>query len=437
MANVARIIHEATQARPSGYQFMPRYRSGMWDGYIRLTKGSKFPTGLLSLVIDNLRAQDIYQIETLHYTTPDRSFDVITPEMFAGIMLRPYQIGAARTLLAFGRGIAKMATNSGKTEIMAAMAKAFNGKVIVLTTKKDLLHQTATRLENRLQEQTGIIGDGCWEPKRVTVATIQTLVRYLGRMRSELGDLDVVMYDECHHESSKTSQEVMLSLDAPCRYGFSGTPLVNDKLSDLILIGATGPVLVEVTNAQLIKQGISAEPLVEMYSVEGNGVLFDTTWSDAYSELIVKYTQRNQLLAKVVKRKRARSTLILVERIEHGKLLQQALPGSTFVNGGSPMEQRKAILDELRKGLGAIVIATPIFDEGIDVPAVSLLVLAGGGKSPKNLLQRLGRGMRRKADDNFLHVVDFVDDTNKHLLQHSLERARVYEQEGFRVEIIE
>jgi superfamily II DNA or RNA helicase len=243
------------------------------------------------------------------------------------------------------------------------------------------------------------------------------------------------MFDECHHIPATTAQQVMLNIPAWNRFGFSGTPLHHDNLSDMLLIGATGPVLVDVTNSDLIEAGVSAMPYVDMYVVESSAG-FDEKWDTSYTKHIVHNKKRNRLITDVVQRECAHATLILVDRLDHGRILQEALPGSIFAHGGLPTDERKRILDKLRQGEGSVVIATPIFDEGVDVPSVDLLVLAAGGETHIRLLQRIGRGMRRK-DSNTLKVVDFVDDTNKYLLTHSQHRAELYEAEGFAVRLVE
>ena len=436
-------IRSVTSAQPAGYAFMPSFRAKTWDGYIHLCKLNRFPTGLLLLALNAVNAIG-FQTET-HLTAIDNiDLSVIHPNMFSDIVLRKYQVDSARLLLHSGRGVAKMATNSGKTEVMAAMAKTMAGRVLILTTKKDLLYQTAERLSLRLGEEIGLVGDGTWnESNRVTVGMIQTLALHQDNMQRDFVDVSCVMFDECHHVSSKTSQQVMYGLPASFRFGFSGTPLKHDKLADLVLIGATGPVIVDVTNMDLIQQGISARPIVHMHTVESDNH-YDAMWRDAYKFCIVHNAERNQLIRSLVQEKAeaGASVLVLVDRLEHGEILLDLIDSSAFVSafvhGSLDMSMRRSALDALRdsKGNGYVVIATPIFDEGVDVPAVNVLVLAGGGKGHVKLLQRLGRGMRRKEEDNTLYVIDFLDDTNDYLLRHSLARAEVYEAEGFDVVVI-
>lgn len=440
MTKVAKVIQDATCARPQGYKYMPSYKYGSWDGYIRLCKGNKFPSGLLEQIIHHLEESGLecnigINRERIWQNKDAPLWTLLHSVMFDGITLRNYQVDATRDLIVNGSGIAWMATNSGKTEIIAAIAKILPGRSLILTTKKDILYQTAERLGMRLGEKIGIIGDGSLSVERVTVGMIQTLCKKLND-KVELGrlqNMECVMFDECHHVAAKTSQQVMLAIPAPYRFGFSGTPLSYDTLTDLILIGATGPVVVEVTNQDLIQSGISATPTVHMHTV-GEEEYWEEDWQEAYGLGIVNYDARNDLIVQEIQENAGvRSVLILVERMEHGRILKSRLPFSVFVNGSDSVDDRKVALDSLRAGLGNIVIATPIFDEGVDVPAVDMIVLAGGGKGHKKLLQRIGRGMRKKEEDNRLIILDFVDQTNWHLMQHSMARAEIYEAEGFEI----
>jgi superfamily II DNA or RNA helicase len=100
------------------------------------------------------------------------------------------------------------------------------------------------------------------------------------------------------------------------------------------------------------------------------------------------------------------------------------------------VERRKELLVS---GKIIALIASPIFGEGVDLPAsddfpgILGLVIADGGQSVANVLQKIGRGLRRKKGDNSLAVVDFADTTHKWLARHSQERMALYESEGFEV----
>ena len=63
---------------------------------------------------------------------------------------------------------------------------------------------------------------------------------------------------------------------------------------------------------------------------------------------------------------------------------------------------------------------------GVDVPAVGLVVLAGGGKAEVAIRQRIGRGLRAKKNGpNVAFILDFTDEHNNHLRKHARERRRI------------
>lgn len=421
------VIREVCRARPSGFMFMRKYKMGMWDGYISLMGGfSKFPTGLLDRVVIALKNRDI----AVEYSDMGLQQVVnwhIDENMLEGIVLRDYQVDAAIKLLNAKRGVAKMATNSGKTEIIAAILKSLKKRAIVVVHRKELLYQTAERIAYRTGFDVGRVGDGICEWKDITVAMVQTL----SQRPFDFSKTHVVIVDECHHTSSDQMMNVLYRIPGEYRYGFSGTPLKNDVLSDLKLISLTGEIVTDISNKYLIDAGYSAKPRVNIVTMDSFSIdEWEASYQDAYDSLIVNNGARNRVIAQVASTS-AGTVLIMVERIEHGEILNELIPKSVFVNGSFDSAYRKKILKKMKSG--GVFIATPIFDEGIDVPSISTLIIACGGNSSNKLLQRLGRGLRKKAYDNVVQVFDFLDDTNMHLFRHSENRIDTLIEEGFEV----
>ncbi len=435
------VIRNVLRARPDGFQFMPKYKSRRWDGYITLmTTMSSFPTGLLTLVLDALDDKG-YEVEFTGQFGVDA---VIDPNCLNGVTLRDYQVKAVEQLLFIGRGIAKMATNSGKTEVIAAIIKTLDiPPTIIIVHRKELMYQTAQRLEDRLGIDVGVIGDGHKSIRgyKVIVAMVQTLHNVLDSVPKKdakgymiFPDNELLVVDECHHVSSNSMMDVISHIPGHYRFGMSGTPLKYDALSDMKLIAATGEVVVDVTNEFMIESGWSAKPVIKMYVVEDlNDALWGMDYADAYKSMIVEHKQRNNIIIDYANKSEG-VVLILVNQLEQGRLLRDAIPDSVFVHGSDDTSYRQGVLSTMRATTKGIFIASPIFDEGIDVPAVDTVILAGGGKGHVKLLQRIGRGLRQKAH-NELIVIDFLDDTNEYLLKHSQERINIYEQEGFEIEL--
>ena len=74
------------------------------------------------------------------------------------------------------------------------------------------------------------------------------------------------------------------------------------------------------------------------------------------------------------------------------------------------------------------LIATTLADEGLDIPSLDCLILAGGGKSATRAYQRIGRALRPAPDKEEAAILDFFDRA-PYLQEHSLERLRLYRHE--------
>ena len=72
------------------------------------------------------------------------------------------------------------------------------------------------------------------------------------------------------------------------------------------------------------------------------------------------------------------------------------------------------------------VIGTTILDVGVDVPAIGLVQLAGGGKAEVALRQRIGRGLRaKKGMTNIAFIADYSCNANYTLREHSKQREMI------------
>ena len=82
----------------------------------------------------------------------------------------------------------------------------------------------------------------------------------------------------------------------------------------------------------------------------------------------------------------------------------------------------------MKDGKLDVLIASKIFDQGVDIPELDALILAGSGKSSGRALQRIGRVIRKNDGKSIAIVVDFYDNA-KYLRDHSEIRRKVYETE--------
>ena len=451
--DVAKTIDEALAIEIPGSRFNPRVQSGRWDGKRHLygkLRGT-FPRGLLKRVKTLLKELRVrYRVRDLRKIKPRQLATCRVPADFLkGITLRPYQRKAARRALKARGGILWLATNAGKTEVAAAIIKTLDKeRALFLVHKKVLLAQTRERLAKRfgtIEEHIGIIGEGRFDPKHITVATIQSLTRKMPPAKKRvikqyLASIRQLHVDEGHHTKATTWYKLIQRIDAPWRFLYSGTPFGSDN--GLLVEASVGGVVARVTNDKLIKLGVSARPTIEMVECGQPELPTMMAWADVYKKGVVLNTYRNDIIAKRAARfaKAKKPTLILVRELWHGDNVLRALEArgvrAAFSHGqmpGSMIERNKALFEARKLD---VLIASTIYDEGVDVPAIRALIVADGGQSIRAVLQKIGRGLRKKKGGaNVLDVIDFADTTHQYLAKHSQERLAIYEGEGFDIRI--
>ena len=450
---IVNLLDDALAIDQKGSHFNPAVQTGLWDGrrHMFYKDGCTFPKGIIARVKRLLReaGYKIMKTRDERKNLPGEArLERINPNMFKGVELREDQLRVLTKALEAGCGLLHVATGGGKTEIGAAIIKVLaEVRCLFLVHTKQLLKQARERIALRLgtiEEHIGIIGDGRFEPKHITIATVQSLSRARGATQKKviakyLKTIGLLILDETHHASAKSFYKLIQRIDAPWRYGLSGTPFGLADGKGLMVEAAFGPVVEKVSTNELVMKGVLAKPTITMIEVNEPKIDPDLDWQGVYKEGIVLNEKRNGLIAEWARKfaKKKWPTLVIVKELWHGDnicvLLRAAGVPHAFVHGQMATEQVERQKVRLVEGKIGVLVASPIFGEGVDVPSVRAIIVADGGQSTANVLQKIGRGLRRKAGDNRLDVIDFADMTHKWLAVHSQERIALYEAESFEV----
>lgn len=455
-------VEEVTSFWVEGAEHTNQYKAGNWDGYKRLLSRSKhptFPTGLLNRVLEVLdRAKSRYNVVDAR----EAGEPSLKLKPGNGFKLYDYQSWCTDKAVQDKRGILHMATGSGKTVVAAHLIARLNRPTLFFVHTRDLLYQARERFQQVLGVPIGQIGDNIFDPEPITVATIQTTSRAYGKdyekfdeedwddtmdvsaeerrkaIKELVENAEVVFFDECHHIASATFYYIAMQTEkAYYRYGLSATPYRTDK-QDLMIEAALGQRIVKIDSSMLIDLDFLVRPRITFLSLPlADPIRGKPEYHKIYASQVVENAFRNDLIAKVAKKEtdQGHTVLVLVQHIKHGQNLLALLPGAEFVQGNDSTEYRTSCLARLRSRDLKVLIATTLADEGLDLPSLDCLILAGAGKSETRALQRIGRVLRKSEGKQRAYVYDFWDEA-KFLRDHARKRMEIYQTEDrFDVEI--
>lgn len=82
------------------------------------------------------------------------------------------------------------------------------------------------------------------------------------------------------------------------------------------------------------------------------------------------------------------------------------------IHSGLPARDRRAVLADFARGDLEVISAPRVLDEGVDVPAADLAVIVGASRSRRQMVQRMGRVLRKKPDGRRARfAILFVEET--------------------------
>ena len=357
--------------------------------------------------------------------------------------LRPYQQNAAEKfregLTDTKRAQIVMATGLGKTVVMAEVVADMyrdsiipDNRVLVLADKRELVRQLQFGFWHQLPKwipthmlssgETPSFYDG------ITFATVQSVI---GRI-DELPSFGLVLVDEAHHVGSASFRNAIESLDPPMIGGVTATPWRGDgfDIDDML-----GPPLVQL--------GIS-DGLREKYLCEVEYMLLadDLDWNEVQAASRHSYSikQLNNLLliptrddvaarhvCEVFQNEKRRGGIVFCSSIQHAESFSGTLRSygltAEAVSSRQPARERDRYMAMFRRGDINILTSVDMFNEGIDVPDVDLVVFMRTTHSRRIFVQQIGRGLRLSPGKDKVIVMDFVSDLKRIAEVVSLEKA--------------
>lgn len=433
-----------------------------WDGIHRLLgEDLVFPIGLLKRVegFCQERGKAVSISDTRPTKSPNASIDILPTLASMGKSPYPYQLEAAAVVKDQDHGIIRLATGGGKTIVAALMTAYLGKKTLLYVIGKDLLYQTHKFFSSIFNHKIGMIGDGHCDIQDINIVSVWTVGQALGLKKTEIltdadeeGSVDpkkykeirqmllsskVHIFDECHLAACNTIQEIAKSINPEHIYGMSASPWRDDN-ADLLIECVLGKNIVDISATYLIENGYLVKPIIKFLKVPPPADKLKKAYQTIYKDYVTDNPVRNGLVVLGAEKlvEQGYQTLVLYNNVAHGSLLHQQISKKMpciLLSGKDSSEVRENAKRRLENQEINCIIASKIFDIGVDLPSLSGLVIAGGGKSSVRALQRIGRVIRKYPGKKQAAIVDFLDQA-PFLKDHSNERRKIYSiEKGFEV----
>ena len=342
--------------------------------------------------------------------------------------LRPYQVEAKNAVLSEWQGgrartLLVLPTGTGKTIVFSAVIAdrvAAGERVLVLAHRGELLEQAA----DKLRKSTGLMCAvekaeesclGSWF--RVTVGSVQTLMRPQRLAQFPEGYFGVIIIDEAHHCLSDSYQRVLEHFSGANVLGVTATP---DR-SDMRNLGQYFDSLAyEYTLPKAIREGylspIKALTVPLKLDISQVGVAAGDykagelgTALEPYLEQIA-YHMRNYCAR--------RRTVVFLPLVATSQKFRDILEAHGFraaeVNGNSA--DRAEVLADFQAGKYDVLCNSMLLTEGWDCPAVDCIIVLRPTKSRSLYCQMVGRGTRLAPGKDYLLLLDFLWHVERHEL---------------------
>lgn len=438
-------------------KFRPSYKLGRWDGTVSFFGiGGTTYLSILEKVLQILESRNYDFIFEDLRTSPTLEFDEIkedfwgdlswpTGHRFEGrpIRLRDYQVEIINNFLKNPQALQEAATGAGKTIITATLAKICEkyGRTIVIVPNKSLVEQTEEDFKNCNLDYGIYYSDRKELGKTHTICTWQILNAIDKKSDDDdtalsleefLKDVQTVIVDECHLAKADVLRRLLTQdlANVAIRWGLTGTVPKEDYQFESIRC-SLGDVVNRISAHELQERGVLSQCHVN--------IIQTAEWKEfkSYPEelkfLVTDETRISYLASLISEITQTGNTLILVDRIECGKMLSEKLSVLTgsdvaFISGSVKTKDRKEEYDEVKTSDNKTIIATyGVAAVGINIPRIFNLVLLEPGKSFTRVIQSIGRGIRKAEDKDFVQVWDLTAST-KRAKRHLTERKRFYKE---------
>ena len=323
------------------------------------------------------------------------------------------------------RALISAATGVGKTYLAAFDSEKYK-RVLFVAHKEEILRQAANSFQNvRKSDDYGFFdGNEKCTDKSVIFASVATLGKseYLNETYFPKDYFDYVVIDEFHHAVNDQYMRIVEYFKPQFLLGLTATPERMDGRNIYEICDYNVPYEIS------LKDAINKGMLVPFHYYG----IFDKTDYSQLHQVRGKYDDRElnntyignerryELIYKNYCKYGSKLALGFCCSKEHAKdmareFCRRGIPSVAVYSDarGEYTEDRSIAIQRLMQGEIRVIFSVDMFNEGVDIPAVDMVMFLRPTESPIVFLQQLGRGLRKSMGKEYLNVLDFIGNYEK------------------------
>ena len=324
-----------------------------------------------------------------------------------------------------GRALVQAATGVGKTYLAAFDSKDYE-RVLFVAHREEILKQAAQSFKNvRNSDDYGFFdGESKCTDKSMIFASVATLGRseYLNNKYFASDYFNYIVIDEFHHAVNDQYQRIVNYFKPQFLLGLTATPERMDGRNIYEICDYNVPYEIS------LKEAINKGMLVPFHYY---GIFDDTDYSKLHivrgrydekelNETYIGNVHRYELIYKYYCKYGSRQALGFCCSKEHAREMarefsSRGIPSVAVFSdaSGEYTEKRNVAIQKLKKGEIRAIFSVDMFNEGVDITSVDMVMFLRPTESPIVFLQQLGRGLRKCRGKEFLTVLDFIGNYEK------------------------
>ncbi|WP_302782733.1 DEAD/DEAH box helicase family protein [Clostridium saudiense] len=325
----------------------------------------------------------------------------------------------------FDKGLVVAATGIGKT-YLAAFDSAKYQRILFVAHREEIIKQAAQSFKNvRNSDDIGFFYANQKDTNNSFIfALVQTLGKdeYLNEKYFAKDYFDYIVVDEFHHAVSNNYNKIINYFTSKFLLGLTATPERLDSKDVFALCDYN--MVYEVRLKDAINKGWLVP--FKYYGIYDETVNYEDIdykygkYDDKQLEEALMLNKRGELILNHYQKYNSQRAMGFCSSRHHAEYMakvfnENKVSAAAVYSGerGEYSEERDIALAKLTSGELKVIFSVDMFNEGLDVPQIDMVMFLRPTQSPTIFLQQLGRGLRKAKDKKCLNVLDFIGNYKK------------------------